>query len=107
VNATLPQSAAGHDWVARYEQLRTDVLSQAAGSGFGLIVFLRQGMTAWMRACACALTPVPAPSAKSGQPLNAVSSLPDDVRSQAALILAGILLHHPTEAMPCKATCTR
>lgn len=107
MNEVLPQSAAGEDWTARYEQLRKDVLSQATGSGFGLIVFLRQGMIAWMRACSCALTPVPAPAAKSGQLWNAVSSLPGDVRSQAAAILAGILLHHPTEATLCKATCTR
>ena len=104
MNEVLPQSAAGEDWVACYEQLRTDALSQAAGSGFGLIVFLRQGMTAWMRACACAVAPVPA--SKSAQ-LNPVYSLPGDVRAKAAVILAGILLHHPTEATPCKATCTR
>jgi hypothetical protein len=105
VNEVLPQSAAGEDWAACYEQLRTDVLSQAAGSGFGLIVFLRQGMTAWMRACACAVAP--APASKSAQLLNPVNSLPGDVRSQAAVILAGILLHHTTESMLCKATCTR
>jgi hypothetical protein len=104
VNEVLPQSAAGEDWVACYEQLRTDVLSQAAGSGFGLIVFLRQGLTAWMRACAGAVAP--APASKSAQ-LNPVYSLPADVRSQAAVIVAGILLHHTTESMLCKATCTR
>jgi hypothetical protein len=93
--------------VVRYEQLRNDVLSQAAGGGFGLILLLRQGMTAWMRACSCALTPVPSSAAKSIQPLNAVSSLPCDVRSRAAVILAGILLSHPMETTRCKVTCTR
>src|ERR1035438_4768197 len=62
VNEALPQSAAGEDWAVRYEQLRNDVLSQANGGGFGLILLLRQGMTAWMRACSCVLTPVPAPT---------------------------------------------
>jgi hypothetical protein len=100
-----PQCAAGEDWVAHYEQLRKDVLSQATGGRFGLIVFLRQGMTAWMRACAVPF--VSAPAGASVRPLNTVSSLPGDVRSQAAMILAGILLHHPTEANLCKATCTR
>ena len=107
MTGALPQSAAGQDWVVRYEQLRNDVLSQSAGGGFGLILFLRQGMTAWMRAAACALTPAPSPTAKSVQPLNAVSPLPCDVRSQAAVILAGILLSHPMETTLCKATCTR
>ena len=91
---------AGQDWVARYEQLRTGVLTQVTGGSFGLIVFLRQGMAAWMQACA--VTPVP-PS-KPIQPWNPVNTLPGDVRSQAAVILAGILLHHPTEASLCKVT---
>ena len=103
----LPQSVAGEDWAVRYEQLRNDVLSQAAGSGFGLILFLRQGMTAWMRASVCAVASVPSPAGKSAQPLNAVSPLPCDVRSQAAVILAGILLSHPMETTLCKATCTK
>ena len=105
MNEVLPQSAAGENWAARYEQLRKDVLDQATCGGFGLIVLLRQGMIAWMRACACAVAPVPAP--KSAQLSNPVNSLSSDVRSQAAVILAGILLHHPTESMLCKATCTR
>ena len=107
MNEALPQSAAGEDWVTRYEQLRKDVLSQATGGRFGLIIFLRQGMTAWIRASACAFTPVLTPAGQSGQPWDAVSALPGEVRSQAAVILAGILLHHPTEATLCKATCTR
>lgn len=105
MNEALPQSVAGEDWGARYEQLRKDVLSQATGGGFGLIILLRQGMIAWMRACAEAL--VPPTARESVRQLNAMSGLPGDVRSQAAAILAGILLHHPTEASLCKATCTR
>jgi hypothetical protein len=96
----LPQAVAGQDWVARYEQLRKDVLAQGTGGNLGLIVFLRQGMAAWMQACA--VTPVP-PS-KSIQPLNPVNPLPGDVRLQVAVVLAGILLHHPTEASLCKVT---
>ena len=105
MNEVLPQSVAGEDWGALYEQLRKDVLSQAAGGGFGLIILLRQGMIAWMRACAEA--PVPATARESVWPLNALSGLTGDVRSQAVAILTGILLHHPTEASLCKATCTR
>lgn len=91
---------AGQDWVARYEQLRKDVLAQGTGGNLGLIVFLRQGMAAWMQACA--VTPVP--QSKSIQPLNPVNPLPGDLRLQVAVILAGILLHHPTEASLCKVT---
>ena len=103
----LPQSAAGQEWVDRYEQLRNDVLSQSVGGGFGLIVLLRQGMTAWMRASAAALAPVPSPAGKFVQPLNALSPLPCDVRSQAAVILAGILLRQPMETTLCQATSTK
>ncbi len=95
MNEALPQSVTGEDWVARYEQLRKDVLSQATGGGFGLIILLRQGMLAWMRACADG--PAPAPARESVRHWDAVSPLPGDVRSQAAMILAGILLHRPTE----------
>jgi hypothetical protein len=87
--------------------LRNDVLSHAAGGGFGLVLFLRQGMTAWMRASSCAIAPVPTLARKSVQLWNAISSQPDDVRSQAAVILAGILLSHPRETTLCKATCTK
>jgi hypothetical protein len=107
VNERLPQSAAGEDWAVRYEQLRNDVLSHAAGGGFGLILFLRQGMTAWMRASSWAVIPVPQTARKSLQPWNTINSLPYDVRSQAAVILAGILLSHPRETTLCKATCTK
>ena len=93
MNEALPQSAAGEDWAARYEQLRKDVLSQAHGGGFGLIILLRQGITAWMRACAD--LPAPAPARESVRHWDAASLLPGDVRSQAAVILVGILLHHP------------
>lgn len=107
VNEASPPPAAVQDWVARYEQLRKDALSQGTGGSFGLVLFLRQGMTAWMRASACAVPPAPTPAGKSVNPVNAVSPLPGDVRSQAAVILAGILLHRPTEGTLCKATCTK
>ena len=64
MNEVWPQSAAATDWVARYEQLRKDVLTQAIGGSLGLILFLRQGMTAWMRTCACAPTPASRPAGK-------------------------------------------
>jgi hypothetical protein len=96
---------AGEDWVARYEQLRKHVLRQATGGGFGLIILLRQGIIAWMRACADLA--LPAPARDPVQHWDAISHLPGDVRSQAAVILAGILLHHPTEASLCKPTCTK
>jgi hypothetical protein len=106
MSETLPQFAAGEDWTGRYEQLRKEVLSPAASGGFGLVLFLRQGMIAWIRA-SCAVIPVPQPARKSLQPWNTINSLPYEVRYQAAVILAGILLSHPKETTLCKATCTK
>jgi len=51
------QLPAGSDLVTRYEDLRQGVVTSAARPGQGLTVLLRQGMAAWMAACAAA--PVP------------------------------------------------
>ena len=83
------------EWTARYEQLRSAALNRGSGvsSSIGLVVFLRQGLRAWMRACGSVLTPSvnqivqPAP----------VSSLPFDVRTQTVLILEGMLLGNRSE----------
>lgn len=101
----LPHSIPQQEWGARYEQLRSTALSRGQGisTGFGLTLFLRHGMVAWMRACSCVVTP---PACELAQP-SPVSSLPCDVCAQAVLILAGILLGNKPEANPCKPTYRR
>jgi hypothetical protein len=103
VNEDPPQSIPQQEWVTRYEQLRSDALSQGHGisNGFGLTLFLRQGMVAWMRAGCRAVTP----PTREFVPPGPLSSLPCDVRTQAVLILSGILLGNRSEANPCKPTC--
>jgi hypothetical protein len=105
VNEDPPHSVPQQEWVAHYEQLRSDALNRghSISSGFGLTVFLRHGTVAWMRACSCAVTP---PAREFAQP-GSVSELPCDVRTQAVLILAGILLGNRSEANRCKPTCRR
>jgi hypothetical protein len=95
VNEELPHSIPQQEWVAHYEQLRSNALNRGHGisSGFGFTVFLRQGMTAWMRACSRAVRP---PAREFAQ-LGTVSSLSGDVRTQAVFILAGILLSNRSE----------
>jgi len=76
--------------VADYEQLRSDVLDQPRRSvpTPGLALFLRQGMTAWMRAWAsCRREQLSEPSA----PLAAVI-LSFSVRTEMTSILAGMIL---------------
>jgi hypothetical protein len=93
VNKDSPDGTPQQEWVAHHERLRSDALNRSHGisSGFGLTVFLRQGMAAWMRTCSRAVTP---PVREFAQP-GLVSSLSCEVRTQAVFILAGILLGGP------------
>ena len=103
MNDPVLPPVCGQDLVGRYEQLRHDVLSRAArASGIGLTLFLRHGMAEWMRACSRAAPPIPAPA-----PATAISPWSCDVRTQAASILAGILLSYRSETTPCMPTCRR
>jgi hypothetical protein len=95
---------ADRDFATHYEQLRCDALGKTSGGGVGLTLFLRQGMVSWMQACSC-VTPPPAKDAVP--PASAVSPLPAVVRSQAAMILAGILLNCRPEITLCQPTCRR
>ena len=93
----------GQDFVGRYEQLRDDALSDwHRARGVGLTLFLREGLATWMRACACAPPPRSTPA-----PATAISPWSCDVRTQAASILAGILLSYRSETTPCMPTCKR
>jgi len=96
VNEALLHSITAQEWAARYEQLRSDALHRVSGvsSSIGLAVFLRQGLTAWMRACDSVLTP----SVNQVAQPAPFSSLPFDVRTQTVLILAGMLLGNRSEA---------
>jgi hypothetical protein len=99
VNETQPVVA--EDFVAGYEQLRNCALSRShSGSDFGLTLFLRQGMIAWMMRAGSRV--VPATPMQSATPSNAISPLPSDVCSQATLILAGLILNHSSEMTRCE-----
>jgi hypothetical protein len=89
-----PHTIADQDVALHYEQLRRDALGRSSIGRVGLTLFLRQGMAAWMQACVGgALWP-----ARGSVPPNAANPLPADVRSQTAVILAGIILHSQPEA---------
>jgi hypothetical protein len=102
VNEDSSPSMAQQDWVPRYEQLRRDALNRcrSMSSGFGFAVFLREGIIAWMRACSRAITP---PAPVLAQP-NPTDPLPWNMRTEAVLILAGMLLGNNSEAHACKPT---
>lgn len=81
-------SARG-ELAARYEQLRRHMLG-GAGRGTGLILFLRQGMRAWMEACDRS---APAAWAAIGTGSDDVL-LPPLARLEVTLILAGMALRN-------------
>src|ERR1700757_2109708 len=96
VNEDPSPCIAQQDWVPCYEQLRSEALSRCHGMsrGFGLAVLLREGITAWMRACSGAVAP-PAPA--FAQP-DSTDRLPWNMRTEAVLILAEMLLGNNSEA---------
>jgi hypothetical protein len=92
----MPSAMVHQDLATRYEQLRRDALMGTTSStSVGLVVLLRQGLAAWIRACSYDTL---SPARDLVPPLHTVDALPADVRSQAAVILAGILLHSRLEA---------
>lgn len=88
MNRTPPPVIADEDFAAHYEQLRGDVLGTTTGRSFGLALFLRHGMAAWVNACSSATPLTP----RGPVPTAGPNPLPADVRSQTAVLLAGIIL---------------
>lgn len=85
------------DLTARYEQLRRDATGcQPGGEGLGLALFLRSGMTAWMQAWSeCADAETETCSISGGK-----ETIPADMRSQLAILLAGMILCLRQEVTP-------
>lgn len=85
-------------WTARYEQLRQQALEQGErGPGWGLALFLRRGLVAWMRAW---------PPRSSAQPRRegAAREEPEErirasteLRQEVVLVLVDMLLHKQEE----------
>jgi hypothetical protein len=94
VNQSLPSAIADQDFAAHYEQLRCDALGRTSSGSVGLTLLLRQGLAAWIQACLCGSS---SPMTGPVPPTNAVHPWPADVRYQAAVILAGIILHSRPE----------
>jgi len=94
VNPSLPSAIAHQDFATHYEQLRRDALGRTGSGSVGLTLLFRQGLVAWMQGCSCGASP---PTRDPVAPANAFLPLPTAVRSQAAIILAGILLHSRPE----------
>lgn len=70
--------------------------SISGGQGWGLALFLRSGMTAWMQAWSeCASVETETRSALRGN-----ETIPVELRSQLTSLLAGMILSLQQEATP-------
>jgi len=93
----MGRSSHRDDLVADYERLRRDVLgSPSAGDeGFGLALFLRRGMTAWMEAWSeCSSRVEPGPRSEP----QVDETIPTNTRTQITALLAGMILYLQQEA---------
>lgn len=71
--------------------------STHGGDGFGLALFLRRGMTAWMQAWSECANPVEA-GTRSHPRVD--ETIPGDMRSQITTLLADMILCLQQEATP-------
>jgi hypothetical protein len=93
----MGQPSNCHDLVAHYERLRRDALGSPSPGyeGFGLALFLRRGMTAWIEAWSeCATRIEPGPRSE----LQVDATIPADTRTQITALLAGMILYLQQEA---------
>jgi hypothetical protein len=80
-------------WVAAYEELRRQLLNGQRGPGLAL--FMRRGMRELMNACSLCAAPLPT---KVLAAADDEAVLPQGVRTEVVLILAGMLLHSCPES---------
>jgi len=77
------------DFVARYEELRCQALGEGGG-GKGFVLFMRNGMTTWMRALV--ETALPRGGARPLAEWGGGPAVPVDLHSEVTQVLAGMAL---------------
>jgi hypothetical protein len=84
------------DLTAQYEELRAQALA-ASGRGLGLTLFLREGMCAWMHACALSICVAHKTAMARTIPTHRSDlSIPPEF----TMLLAALALHVCEEAVP-------
>ena len=86
---------SGRELTAHYEELRTQSLV-ASGRGLGLTLFLREGMCAWVHACAQGI--LDARQKRMEQPVRPSGS-DLSIAPEFPMLLAGLALHFCEEAV--------
>jgi hypothetical protein len=89
----LPMPGGPGSWTTRYEDLRREVLSGCLSGGcWGLALFMRQGLAAWMRAWPPGAEPAGPSGHSLQQPLIDRSSLPSNLHAQVVAVLVNMVL---------------
>lgn len=92
MSATPQQNESAH--VARYEELRRNVVEQQVLAGrLGLAVLLQQGLAAWVEQWA----KIPRPTPTLSTELSRSSPLSDDTNAAVIHVLATMALGHMQE----------
>ena len=85
-------------WTARYEQLRQQAVEQGCGGrGWGLTLFLRRGLVAWMRAWPPASLPNPPREEAMREEPEGRMSLSTELRDQMVSVWVNMVLHKQEE----------
>ena len=97
-----PQDWAKEGWTCRYEDLRRGVVEEYAPvrSSWGLTLFLRQGLVAWMHAWP--REPTAPENSDTPRLVSGSIDFPErcpSLQTQIALVWADIILNRPREVM--------
>lgn len=93
---SAPSAVPADALVAAYEELRRRFLNREQAPGLALL--MRRGMREWLDACSFYVASPPT-SVPTATPEDA-AVLPQGVRAEVVLILAGMLLNGCREARP-------
>jgi hypothetical protein len=84
--------ASGSGLIAQYEELRGQAVAHPAGvRSLEYTLFTRQGMAAWARVCRNYT--IEPPGTPASPPATAPHPVPLELRTQVAVVLAGIIFH--------------
>jgi len=88
-------------WTARYEQLREQALEQGCGGrGWGLALFVRRGLVAWMRAWPETVSPRPRREQATREEPEQRMCLSAELRDEVVSVWVNMVLHKQEEVFP-------
>lgn len=94
----MPARAPRNDGlIARYEELRRQVLGRCGAHGHGLALLMHRGMRAWMQAWSQCVAPPPTPMLAPDEQ----ETCPVQLHKEVATLLANMVLFARQEVIVC------